>query len=132
MSMLPSYKQGLVMERMRASVSAEGKSQFVYVGDGTPDFCAAMKLEQGDIVMPRKNFPLRDLIYNNKNLIKANIQEWSDGEDLGTKLQLIDAIEEKCSSLKPGTFVPADCKLQTASSISARDSFARNLLPVPR
>ncbi|KAF2304114.1 hypothetical protein GH714_027338 [Hevea brasiliensis] len=131
----PNMCKGLVMERMRASVSAQGKNRFIYVGDGSPDFCAAMKLEQGDIVMPRKNFPLWELIYGNKNLIKANIQEWSDGEELGTRL--LDSIntilnEEKCCSVEPGPLVPVYCKFQTASSISAHDAHTINVLPVRR
>lgn len=119
------------MERIRASVSADQKKRFIYVGDGSPDLCASLKLEQGDFLMPRKNFPLWELICSNAMLIKANIQEWSDGEELGSMLlNLINTIiiEENCS-VRPYPLVPVDCNFQT-SSISAPDTCNRNFLPV--
>nr|AIA57951.1 homeobox 1 [Jatropha curcas] len=128
--------KGLVMERIRTSVRSEGKKRFIYVGDGTPDFCATLKLEEGDFVMPRKNFPLCDFIYGNgnKNLIKANIQEWSDGEELSTNLlNAINTIiiQEDYNVRPDDPLVPLDCKFQT-SSISAFDVCTRNPLPIPR
>ncbi|KAF9662326.1 hypothetical protein SADUNF_Sadunf18G0041300 [Salix dunnii] len=93
---------GLVMKRIQASVSAEGEKQFIYVGDGKNDFCPALTLKETDALMPRKNFPLWELICNNKMLVEANVQEWSDWEELETKLLNLTNtifIEEKCRSL---------------------------------
>ena len=67
---------------MRASLLAEGKKRVVYVGDGTADFCAGLKLEEDDIMLPRKDFPVWDMICKNPMLIKAKICEWSDWEEL--------------------------------------------------
>lgn len=87
------FLQGLVMERIQASVAKEGKKKFIYLGDGTGDFCPSLKLREGDHVMPRKNYPLWDLICKNRVHMKAEIHEWSDGEDLErVLLQLINAI----------------------------------------
>ncbi|EEF45800.1 conserved hypothetical protein [Ricinus communis] len=128
-------RQGIVMDRIRASVSAEGgKKRFIYVGDGSPDFCATLKLKEEEFVMPRKDFPLWEFICSNKNLIKAKILEWSDGEELGTRLlSLINTIliEEKCSVRTDLVVVPVDCKFQTGS-ISSHDSYTRDVLQVPR
>lgn len=121
------------MKRIQASVSAEGEKQFIYVGDGKNDFCPALTLKETDALMPRKNFPLWELICNNKMLVEANIQEWSDGEELETKLlDLTNTIfiEEKCR-VRADQLVPIDCKFQT-SSVSAPDAFNRNALPVPQ
>jgi pyridoxal phosphate phosphatase PHOSPHO2 len=88
------------MKRIQASVSAEGEKQFIYVGDGKNDFCPALTLKETDALMPRKNFPLWELICNNKMLVEANIQEWSDWVELETKLHNLTNtifIEEKCS-----------------------------------
>lgn len=111
------------MEKMRDSVSAKGKKKrMLYVGDGTPDFCAGLKLDGGDYLIPRKNFPIWDLICANTMIIKANIHEWSSWEELAallintTKTSFIEDLD-KC------TTTSRDCKIQdTSSTISARSS----------
>lgn len=79
-------QQGLVVERIRASLPAEGNKKIIDLGDGTADFCAGLKLEEGDFLMPRKNYPIWEIICNNRSLIKAKVHEWKDGEDLETIL----------------------------------------------
>ncbi|KAL6212306.1 hypothetical protein ACLB2K_017526 [Fragaria x ananassa] len=120
--------KGLVMEKIRASVLADGKKQLVYVGDGTPDFCAGLKLEEGDVLMPRKDFPICDLISANPLLIKAKIHEWSNWDELGTNLlstannALID------ESAKTDRLVPLDCKYQNSSiSVTAHEALQKAL-----
>lgn len=115
------------MEKIRASVSADGKKQLVYVGDGTPDFCAGLKLEEGDVLMPRKDFPICDLISANPLLIKAKIHEWSNWDELGTNLlstvnnALID------ESAKTDQLVPL-CKYQNSSiSVTAHEALQKAL-----
>ncbi|KAK9278852.1 hypothetical protein L1049_028431 [Liquidambar formosana] len=129
----PNMCKGLIMERIRASVSAEGKKRFIYVGDGQPDLCAGLKLREGEGLMPRKNFPLWDLICTNPMRIKAQIHEWSNGEELERiLLHQINTIviEEQCGTLRSSDrLVAVDCKLQT-SSVSAHEAFP-NALPVP-
>lgn len=56
--------QGLVLEEIMVSFASEGKKKrFIYLGDGVGDFYPATKLEK-DLLMPKKNFPFRDLTYN--------------------------------------------------------------------
>ncbi|CAN6573456.1 unnamed protein product [Malus baccata var. baccata] len=96
----------------KASVSTDGKKRLIYLGDGSGDYCPSLKLKEGDFVMPRKNFPLYDLICKNPLLIKAEIHEWTDGEELEQiLLNLINSI----SIDEHAQFLSADCKLQTIS-----------------
>ncbi|XVF35352.1 hypothetical protein REPUB_Repub18cG0138300 [Reevesia pubescens] len=82
----PNMCKGLIMERIQASVSAAGKKRFIYLGDGIADFCPGLKLKEDDFLMPRKDYPVWELICSNSKLIRANIHEWNDGEELGTVL----------------------------------------------
>lgn len=80
----PNMCKGVVIERIKA---AEGKKKMIiYLGDGIGDFCPSLKLDNGDYVMPRKNFPVWDLICKNRSAIKAEIHEWGDGEEMGKML----------------------------------------------
>ena len=87
------YIQGVIVQRIQASVAAKGNKRFIYLGDGVGDYCPSLKLKERDFVMPRKNFPVWDLISKNPLLIKAKIHEWSNGDDLEKiLLGLIDTI----------------------------------------
>ncbi|XP_043721660.1 inorganic pyrophosphatase 1-like [Telopea speciosissima] len=124
----PNMCKGLVIERIQASVFAEGKKRFIYLGDGKGDYCPSLKLNEGDRVMPRKNFPLWDLICSNPLLIKAEIHEWSNGEELERiLLHLINmiTIEESSNSIST-QFISGDCKFETIP-ISTHESFPKAL-----
>jgi len=75
--------------------------------------------------MPRKNFPVWDLICKDPSLLKAEIHGWSDGEELEqVLLQLINTISMDQNS----AFVSSDCKLQTLS-VSALEALPK-VLPI--
>lgn len=83
----PNMCKGVVIKRIQESVAAEGKKKkMIYLGDGSGDYCPSLKLTHGDFVMPRKNYPLWDLICQNPNSVEAAIHEWSDGEDFESVL----------------------------------------------
>ncbi|XP_068647933.1 inorganic pyrophosphatase 2-like [Aristolochia californica] len=108
----PNMCKSAVFERIQGSFYGEAKKRFIYLGDGKGDFCPSLKLGEGDFVMPRKNFPLWDLIYSNPLLLKAGVHEWTYGEDQeSVLLQLINQIlaEENSSLL----LVYTDCKVKT-------------------
>jgi len=49
--------QGAIIDEiMRKSLEGESvdKKQFIYLGDGSGDFCPSLKLRDGDHVLPRK------------------------------------------------------------------------------
>ncbi|OMO70837.1 Phosphatase PHOSPHO-type [Corchorus capsularis] len=73
---------GMVIESIKASMANDiEKKTIIYLGDGIGDCCSIVKLRDGDYAMPRKNFPVWDLICQNRGLIKAEIFEWSNGEE---------------------------------------------------
>ncbi|KAH1207534.1 Inorganic pyrophosphatase 2 [Glycine max] len=108
----PSY--GMIIERIQNSVDAAGK-KFIYLGDGSVNFCPSLKLKDRDYLMPRKNFPLCDLVSENSNLIKAEVHAWRDGEELyDVLLHFINkAIGEGNGSISSSTpIISVDCKLE--------------------
>uniref|UniRef100_A0A5B6YQZ4 Putative inorganic pyrophosphatase 2 n=1 Tax=Davidia involucrata TaxID=16924 RepID=A0A5B6YQZ4_DAVIN len=126
----PNMCKGLIIERIQTSVSMEGK-KFIYLGDGSGDFCPSLKLKEGDYLMPRKNFPLWDLICKNRIHIKAEIHEWCDGEELEhILLQLISTISmEENNNSNSAQLFSVDCKFQTIP-MSAHEALPP-ALPVP-
>ena len=116
-----------MIKRIQASISTE---KFIYLGDGSGDFCPSLKLGSGDYVMPRKNFPLWDLICRNPNLIKAEVHEWSDGEELEHGLlHLIKKISEENNANNNSAaaqLISVDCKFETMAAQALPQA-----LPVP-
>uniref|UniRef100_A0A5B6YPZ4 Putative inorganic pyrophosphatase 2 n=1 Tax=Davidia involucrata TaxID=16924 RepID=A0A5B6YPZ4_DAVIN len=128
----PNMCKGLIIERIQASISMEGKKKLIYLGDGSGDFCPSLKLKEGDYVMPRKNFPVWKLICENRAHIKAEIHEWCDGEELErVLLQLINTItmEEEKNNTNLAQLFSVDWKFQTIP-MSAHEAFPQ-ALPVP-
>nr|GMD33754.1 inorganic pyrophosphatase 1-like [Ipomoea batatas]GME20478.1 inorganic pyrophosphatase 1-like [Ipomoea batatas] len=78
----PNMCKGKIIERIQASLAKEGKKRMIYLGDGAGDFCPSLKLKEGDFLMPRKDFPVWKLITENRKLLKPEIHEWTDGEEL--------------------------------------------------
>ncbi|KAK8547236.1 hypothetical protein V6N13_097952 [Hibiscus sabdariffa] len=74
--------KGLVLDEIRASATERGRQSFIYLGDGSGDYCPTLKLRDGDYVMPRKNYPLWNHILSDRASVKAEIHEWSNGEEL--------------------------------------------------
>ncbi|XP_040969422.1 inorganic pyrophosphatase 2 isoform X2 [Gossypium hirsutum] len=116
----PNMCKGIVIERIQASLSMDDpKKTIIYLGDGLGDFCPSLKLGDGDYVMPRKDFPVWDLICKNRSLIKAQICEWSNGEGFKTVLlhliSRIISVEGNNTSANIDQLYSVDCKLETMS-----------------
>ncbi|KAK2371310.1 inorganic pyrophosphatase [Trifolium repens] len=89
----PNMCKGLIINRIQDSLSCKENKRFIYLGDGSGDYCPSLRLKEKDFVMPRKNFPVWDLICKDPSLVKAKIYEWSDGEEQERVLhQLINKI----------------------------------------
>ncbi|XP_065869213.1 inorganic pyrophosphatase 2-like [Euphorbia lathyris] len=102
----PNMCKGKVIERIQESL---GKKKIIYLGDGIGDYCPSLKLTETDYLMPRKNYPVWDLISRNPMVIKAEMHEWIDGEDFERiLLEIIAGISVSIDHL-----FSADCKLQT-------------------
>jgi len=121
---LSEWLQGLVIERIQDSISEENK-RFIYLGDGVGDYCPSLRLKEKDFMMPRKNFPVWDLICKDPSLVKAEIHGWSDGEELE---QVLVYLINKISTDQNSPFISSDCKLQTLS-VSAMEALPK-VLPV--
>ena len=117
--------QGLIIDRIQDSISEEGKKRMIYLGDGSGDYCPSLRLKERDFMMPRKNFPVWDLICKDPLLVKAEIHGWSDGEELE---QVLLHLINKISMEENAQFISSDCKLQTLS-VSAHEDLPK-VLPV--
>ncbi|KAK8921855.1 Inorganic pyrophosphatase 2 [Platanthera zijinensis] len=102
----PNMCKSKIVERIRS----EGK-KIVYIGDGKGDYCPSLLLGHGDFVMPRRNYPLWDLIQSDPSLVKAEVQEWSYGEEEERVLLQIIRRSEYVDGYRPEMLPPADCKM---------------------
>ncbi|KAF7030655.1 hypothetical protein CFC21_042152 [Triticum aestivum] len=102
--------RGQVLDRIRASAAVDGaRKRFIYLGDGRGDFCPSLRLARDDFMMPRKGFPVWDLMCENPGLLQAEVHPWSDGKDMEeTLLRLISRVLVEESQL-----LPLDCKLES-------------------
>ncbi|KAK9066188.1 hypothetical protein SSX86_013509 [Deinandra increscens subsp. villosa] len=75
----PNMCKGKIIERIQATIE---KKNIIYLGDGAGDYCPSLKLTKEDYMMPRKDFPVWELICKNRGLLQAEVHEWVDGEDL--------------------------------------------------
>ncbi|TKY64392.1 Inorganic pyrophosphatase 2 [Spatholobus suberectus] len=121
----PNMCKGLIIERIQDSISQEDNKRIIYLGDGSGDYCPSLRLKEKDFMMPRKNFPVWDLICKDPLLIKAEIHGWSDGEELE---QVLLHLINKISMEENAQFISADCKLRT-QSVSAHEALPK-VLPV--
>ncbi|KAG4178790.1 hypothetical protein ERO13_A10G065300v2 [Gossypium hirsutum] len=113
----PNMCKGIVIEKIQTSLSAvEEKKTIIYMGDGLGDFCPSLKLGDGDYMLPRKDFPVWDLVCKNRSLIKAEVCEWSNGEEFDHVLHhFITKITIDKSNIKGNnaTQLYSDYKVQT-------------------
>lgn len=118
--------KGVIIERIRSSALAEGKKRFIYLGDGKGDYCPSLKLSEEDYVMPRKNFPLWELICTDMNALRAEVHEWGTFEEL--EAVLLRLIHEAASTDSDEVILPLslDCKHQTIS-ISTHEALPQAL-----
>ena len=77
----PNMCKGLVIDQIRDSLP-KSETRFIYVGDGSGDYCPTLKLEGGDFVMPRMDYPLWDRICSDPKVVHAKVHGWSSGEEL--------------------------------------------------
>ncbi|GAB2228024.1 hypothetical protein Droror1_Dr00009853 [Drosera rotundifolia] len=113
----PNMCKGAIVRRI-LSEADEKQKKLIYLGDGTGDYCPSLSLRAGDHLMPRKNFPLWDLICKNPKLITASIHEWTDGAELESiLLYLIDAITNSVDDVSGQLLMPY-CKFERIPLVS--------------
>ncbi|GLJ29269.1 hypothetical protein SUGI_0577230 [Cryptomeria japonica] len=74
--------KGTIVDGIKNCFPPESKKRFIYLGDGRGDFCPSLKLGSEDHVLPRKGYPLCNLLHVNSNLVKAQVHIWSDAKDV--------------------------------------------------
>ncbi|KAK9689976.1 hypothetical protein RND81_09G095700 [Saponaria officinalis] len=103
-------------------LSEQGHKKIIYLGDGAGDYCPSLKLRNGDHVLPRRNFPVWDLILNNPTLVKAHIHDWADGAELEqvllSTIQHIITNDNENNTNNVTQFLNFDCKLETMPILS--------------
>lgn len=113
----PNMCKGKVMEEILHELSMEGgktRRRVVYLGDGRGDYCPTLKLTERDYMMPRKGYPVWDLIVADRRAVRADVRGWADAEDLETVL--LDIIHECAAAAKMEedgghqVVVPAECR----------------------
>ncbi|KAL8118736.1 inorganic pyrophosphatase 2-like [Apium graveolens] len=130
----PNMCKGMIIERIQREVE---NKKMIYLGDGAGDYCPSLKLKAGDYVMPRKNFPVWELICKNREIVKAEIHEWSDGDEFAKiLLHLVDEISMEDDNDNINTSGTAtrlfsvDCDF-SSSKIPVREALPQPLLAVP-
>ncbi|KAF9614026.1 hypothetical protein IFM89_014826 [Coptis chinensis] len=117
----PNMCKSVVIERIKTSAFAK---QLIYLGDGKGDFCPSTKLRDGDYAMPRKNYPVWDLICSNPSLIKAKVHEWSSwDEQARILLHIVNTIIFEHNSIGVSSHISSDFKFQDVPIV------AHELLP---
>ncbi|KAJ6823010.1 inorganic pyrophosphatase 1-like [Iris pallida] len=126
----PNMCKGKIIERIQAASGGEGgKKQMIYIGDGKGDYCPSLRLRSGDIVMPRKNYPVWELITSNIQLIEAEVHEWSDAEEQQRiLLQLIDRISIAAAADHSSRLLLPDCKLETTATTKKTTTMSHEAL----
>jgi len=109
----PNMCKGLIIDRIQDSFSQEADKRLIYLGDGAGDYCPSLRLKQRDFMMPRKNFPVWDLICKDPLALKAEIHAWTDGVEFE---QVLLHLISKISVERGSHFISSDCKTQSLFS----------------
>ncbi|CAO2194535.1 unnamed protein product [Urochloa humidicola] len=109
----PNMCKGLVLDRiLREAAAAEGgRKRVIYLGDGRGDYCPMLRLGREDVVMPRRGYPVWDLICEDPARVQAEVHPWADGAEMeATLLGLVRR------ALVEDAMLPAalDCKLESS------------------
>jgi pyridoxal phosphate phosphatase PHOSPHO2 len=116
--------QGKVMEGILQELSTEAgkrrRRRVVYLGDGRGDYCPTLKLAERDYMMPRKGYPVWDLIIADRLAVRSDVRGWADAEDLETVL--LDIIHECAAAVEleedggHQVVVPPECRARPLAS----------------
>ncbi|XP_047964222.1 inorganic pyrophosphatase 1-like [Salvia hispanica] len=105
----PNMCKSMIIDRIQTTLAKEGRQRIIYLGDGIGDFCPSLKLRDEDFMMPRKDFPVWGLICENRALLRAEIHEWIDGEDME---KIVMKLIEKIKIQDSVQLLPVDFKIE--------------------
>ncbi|GER47389.1 pyridoxal phosphate phosphatase-related protein, partial [Striga asiatica] len=120
----PNMCKGMVIEKIQASIAKEGSKRMIYLGNGAGDFCPSLKLRETHFMMPRKDFPVWELICENREVLRADVHESVNGEDMEIiLLQLIEKIKvQEKNGFNSVQMLSVDCKLETVIPMAAYEA----------
>ncbi|KAK3161784.1 hypothetical protein QOZ80_1BG0081380 [Eleusine coracana subsp. coracana] len=109
----PNMCKGLVLDRVLREAQVARK-RVVYIGDGRGDYCPALRLRRGeDFVMPRRGFPVWDLIRDDPARVQAEVHPWADAAEMeDTLLRIVRRVIVEDA-------VTLDCKLESTIPVVA-------------
>lgn len=75
-------KKEMFTEHLQKLEDSDKYKRLVFVGDGPNDYCASLVLRENDVLFPRKNYPLYNMLYNQGLIktLKCDIIPWADGK----------------------------------------------------
>ncbi|CAD6237033.1 unnamed protein product [Miscanthus lutarioriparius] len=120
----PNMCKGQVLDRILREASAgsaagTGRKRVIYLGDGRGDYCPSLRLAREDFMMPRRGYPVWDLICEDPARLQAEVHPWADGAELEeTLLRLVGRALVEEAALLP----PLDCKLESTMPVAAQDA----------
>ncbi|XP_078177043.1 inorganic pyrophosphatase 1-like [Carex rostrata] len=118
----PNMCKGLIIERIKKSMYKEGKQRLIYLGDGKGDYCPLLKLSERDQMMPRRNYPVWDLICSKQNDINAQMYDWADAEEL--ERVLLRLVNGNSSSVQ---LISADATCHAAVPVTSHEALPKVL-----
>ncbi|KAJ3686447.1 hypothetical protein LUZ61_015611 [Rhynchospora tenuis] len=118
----PNMCKGVVIERIKKSMLKEGKQRIIYLGDGKGDYCPSLKLSERDQMMPRRNYPVWDLICSKQHVLSAQIHEWADAEEL--ERVLLRLINSNSTSVQ---LIPTDATCHAAVPVTTHEALPKVL-----
>jgi pyridoxal phosphate phosphatase PHOSPHO2 len=100
----------------------KGKQRLIYLGDGKGDYCPSLKLGERDQMMPRRNYPVWDLIYSKQNEIHAQVYDWADAVELESVLLSLVNIDSS-----PEKLISVEATCHAAVPVNPHESFPKVL-----
>ncbi|OEL28351.1 Inorganic pyrophosphatase 2 [Dichanthelium oligosanthes] len=106
----PNMCKGQVLDRiLREAASGGRRRRVIYLGDGRGDYCPSLRLAREDFMMPRRGYPVWDLIVEDPARVQAEVHPWADGAEMeATLLGLV-----RRALVEEAALLPLDCKLES-------------------
>lgn len=123
----PNMCKGQVLDRILREAEA-GRKRVIYLGDGRGDYCPSLRLGREHFVMPRRGFPVWDLICEDPARVQAEVHPWADGAEMeATLLGLVRRVlvEDAAAAL-----LPLDCKLESTMPAAAAQDAGMPIMPL--
>ncbi|CAL4974332.1 unnamed protein product [Urochloa decumbens] len=126
----PNMCKGLVLDRILRE-AAEGRKRVIYLGDGRGDYCPMLRLAREDFVMPRRGYPVWDLICEDPARVQAEVHAWADGAEMeATLLGLVRRVLVEDAAAAAMLPAPLDCKLESSMPGGAAAQDGMPIMPL--